>query len=150
MTNVHVIAEGGTKNQREFATELTCWYINKELPRYKNLSVENLEKILIEASVFLFPSLLEGFGHVIVEAMHFGLVPVVSPNGCGLDIIKNNVNGYLIQPEKVTHIASKIKDLYSNKLLLKKLRKEALRTSKNLTEENFCKNLISFYNENIK
>lgn len=40
MTNVHVIAEGGTKNQREFATELTCWYINKELPRYKNLSVE--------------------------------------------------------------------------------------------------------------
>ena len=40
MTNVHVTAEGGTKNQREFATELTCWYINKELPRYKNLSVE--------------------------------------------------------------------------------------------------------------
>ena len=40
MTNIHVIAEGGTKNQREFATELTCWYINKELPRYKNLSVE--------------------------------------------------------------------------------------------------------------
>ncbi len=40
MTNVHVITEGGTKNQREFATELTCWYINKELPRYKNLSVE--------------------------------------------------------------------------------------------------------------
>ena len=40
MTNVHVTAEGGTKNQREFATELTCWYINKELPRYKNLSVK--------------------------------------------------------------------------------------------------------------
>ena len=40
MTNIHVTAEGGTKNQREFATELTCWYINKELPRYKNLSVE--------------------------------------------------------------------------------------------------------------
>ena len=40
MTNVHVITEGGTNNQREFETELTCWYINKELPRYKNLSVE--------------------------------------------------------------------------------------------------------------
>ena len=110
----------------------------------------HLENILTEASVFLFPSLLEGFAHVIVEAMHFGLVPVVSRNCCGPDFIKNDINGYLIQPEKVKDIALKIENLYNDKPLLKRLRKEALKTSSNLTEENFSKNLIYFYNKNVK
>ena len=46
MNEIYVLTWGGTKKQRELVEDMTCWYINKELPRYKNLNIEiDLEKI---------------------------------------------------------------------------------------------------------
>lgn len=44
-----------------------------------SVSNEELSKLFAEASVFLFPSLYEGFGIPVIEAMSFG-VPVVTSN----------------------------------------------------------------------
>ena len=46
MSNVFIFTNGGKKSQRQLVENITSWYINTKLPRYKNLNIEiDLEKI---------------------------------------------------------------------------------------------------------
>ena len=46
MSNIFIFTWGGKKSQRQLAEDITLWYINEKLPRYKNLNIEiDLEKI---------------------------------------------------------------------------------------------------------
>ena len=46
MSNIFILTWGGKKSQRQLVEDITSWYINTKLPRYKNLNIEiDLEKI---------------------------------------------------------------------------------------------------------
>ena len=46
MSNVFIFTNGGKKSQRQLVENITSWYINTKLPRYKNLNIEiDLENI---------------------------------------------------------------------------------------------------------
>lgn len=45
---------------------------------------------------FILPSICEGFGLVIVEAMAAGLPVITTPNSIGPELIQDNVNGYIV------------------------------------------------------
>tara|TARA_Y100001963_G_scaffold151339_1_gene233995 strand:- start:870 stop:1262 length:393 start_codon:yes stop_codon:yes gene_type:complete len=46
MSEIYILIDGGTKKQRQLIEDVTSWFVNKELPRYKNLNIEiDLEKI---------------------------------------------------------------------------------------------------------
>lgn len=62
------------------------------------------------ASIFCLSSRFEGFGMVLLEAKAFGL-PVVSFDcDCGpSDLIRNNINGFLVEPNNTLELAKKIK-----------------------------------------
>jgi glycosyltransferase involved in cell wall biosynthesis len=62
--------------------------------------VENVEDYLAAFDVFVYPSLREGLGSSLLDAMSFGL-PIVASNVGGIpEIVENGVNGLLIEPEK--------------------------------------------------
>ena len=61
--------------------------------------------------------------------MSFGLVPIISPYSCGTDLIQDNKNGYIFEPDQINSFL-KILDLYKNKQLLKNLSKAAFKDSK--------------------
>ena len=74
--------------------------------------VSNLEvaRIYRESSVFVLPSVLEGEGMVVKEAMAAG-VPVVAANSPGSAIaglVKDGVNGFLVPPGNPGAIAEKV------------------------------------------
>ena len=57
------------------------------------------DKVLQEmrkADVFIFPSLFEGFGMVITEAMSQGTPVIATDRTCAVDLIKNGENGWVI------------------------------------------------------
>jgi glycosyltransferase involved in cell wall biosynthesis len=69
-------------------------------------------QFMAQASVFVLPSLYEGFGNVIVEAMACG-VPVVAsdcPHGPA-EIITPEVNGLLVPPANANSLASALRRL---------------------------------------
>ena len=77
---------------------------------------QNIQDYLLKASVFAFTSRSESFGMVLLEAFACGL-PVISfdcENG-PRDIIKNNVNGFLIADGDTQDFASKLQLLMDNK-----------------------------------
>ena len=81
---------------------------------------------LSRSDIFLAPSLHEGFGLVLLEAMASGK-PIVASNCEGFQhILENMVTGLLIEPANVEEIANAIMLLLSNSVLQDRLSKNAL------------------------
>lgn len=58
--------------------------------------------IISKATIFLLPSIGEGFPISLLEAMSFGTIPVISNAKHGsLDIIRNNYNGFIVDSNKI-------------------------------------------------
>ena len=78
----------------------------------------DLKNEMKNASIFALTSRYEGFGLVLIEAQAVGL-PCISFN-CKdgpSEIIKDNVNGFLVEPENITMFVNKLELLMSNKEL---------------------------------
>lgn len=68
------------------------------------------ERIYPQGSVFVFPSLAEGFGKVTAEAMACGLPVITTRNAAGL--VTDGYDGFVISERDVTTLQSRIEKLY--------------------------------------
>ncbi|HJS86567.1 MAG TPA: glycosyltransferase family 4 protein [Acetobacteraceae bacterium] len=59
-------------------------------------------------AVFLFPSLSEGFGLALIEAMALGLAAVTTPTGVGADAVRDRDTGLIVTPGSALHLADAI------------------------------------------
>ena len=58
MSNVFIFTNGGTKSQRQLTEDITAWFINAKLPRFKNFTIEiDLEKLNDDFLTCLFHEL---------------------------------------------------------------------------------------------
>jgi starch synthase len=74
----------------------------------KGISQKELFKIYGQYDALVFPSVLEGFGLVTVEAMGAGLPVITTPNTNATEVIKDGVNGYLVPIRDSNAIATAI------------------------------------------
>jgi glycosyltransferase involved in cell wall biosynthesis len=61
--------------------------------------------------VFVFPSLFEGFGLVLLEAMAMGLPIVTTPHTAGPDLIADGVEGYIVPIRSAAAIVERLERL---------------------------------------
>jgi glycosyltransferase involved in cell wall biosynthesis len=80
---------------------------------------DELKEMYHNARVFVLPSLYEGFGLPVLEAMQYGC-PVITSNISSLPEAGGNAAEY-IDPESVEDIASKIKKVISDEVLRKEM-----------------------------
>jgi glycosyltransferase involved in cell wall biosynthesis len=79
-----------------------------------NLSQAELNDVYNEADIFLFPSVTETFGNVVLEAMACGL-PVVGANGgSNPDIIRDGQDGFLVSELALDEYITAIDYIASN------------------------------------
>ena len=97
---------------------------------------EKLKLYYAAADIFVLPTREDIWGLVINEAMAAGL-PVITTNRCGagLELIKNNQNGYLVQVDDVDNLSEKIHVILNNKNLKNKMENNATEVIKNYTVE---------------
>lgn len=86
---------------------------------------EELPPLYSGAEIFVFPSLYEGFGLPVVEAMACG-VPVVSSNAASLPEIIGNA-GVLFSPERVENLVEALSSLLLNPNKRKELAEKGLK-----------------------
>lgn len=82
--------------------------------------------IFSESKIFVFPSLSEGFGMVLLESMAHGCVPVVFDTSPAFhDIIQSGKNGYIVSDYSETEFIERCRDLMSDDDLLDRFSSEA-------------------------
>ncbi len=86
---------------------------------------ENTEEMLAAMDVFVMPSLQEGLGLALMEAMAQGLAVVGSAVGGIKTLIQDEVNGLLVQPADALAISAAIIKLFNNSSLRQDLGKNA-------------------------
>jgi glycosyltransferase involved in cell wall biosynthesis len=84
-------------------------------------TTKDINKALLEADLFIFPSEYEGFPNALCEAMAIGL-PVIASNCSGnIDIIRDKIDGRLFpvgDVETLTNIATELIEDYKQRQLL--------------------------------
>jgi len=83
---------------------------------------------LANSDLYVLPSIHEGFGIVLQEAMHVGLPIVATNDGGQVDIIKEGTNGFMIRTKDSVILAKKILLFYKNIKLRKIVSKNNLKT----------------------
>lgn len=80
------------------------------------------------ADVYISPTVWEGFGLTLLEAMATHLPVIASNKGGVVSIIEDTVNGFLVSSRNPKEIAAKVNLLFSDDKLCKKLGDQAYKT----------------------
>ena len=100
-----------------------------------------------KASIFVMPSLMEGFGLVFLEAMAQGL-PVIGGNvGGTAELIKDGENGFLVNPGDIETLGEKIRLLLVNLNLRRLLIKNGYYTVQKYSANKMVNNTIELYDK---
>ncbi len=91
---------------------------------------EQLSVLYASSDVFLFPSISESYGNVVIEAMASGLPCVIADGGGSRNFIQQGVNGFLCQPNEADDYLDKITMVLEQADLHQKFVAEGLRYSK--------------------
>lgn len=116
MENAILMIIGDGEDRKSLKELVTTLDLEKEVIFIGKIPNNDVSKYLIEADVFVLPSISEGFPNVILEAMAAGL-PIVSTNVYGLsEIIINEENGYLVEPKNPQQLANRLLQILENPL----------------------------------
>lgn len=110
-----------------------CKALNEALSRHNwipSLSHGNILQLMRESDVFVFPSLFEGFGLVITEAMSQGTPVITTERTAGPDLLTNNQNGWLIEAGSTQALINTISHLVDNPCRMEETGRAAMETAR--------------------
>jgi glycosyltransferase involved in cell wall biosynthesis len=117
----------GLKNTRK------CRILNDSIQHHRWIPRLSHDEILVEMrnhDVLVLPSLSDGFGMVVTEALSQGIPVITTPNSCGPDVITENVDGFIVPIRSAEAIAEKLEKLYIDRAKLAEMRVAALKKAK--------------------
>ncbi len=81
------------------------------------------------ASVLVFPSVCDGFGMVVTEALAHGLPVITTRNVGAADLIEEGVNGWVVEPGDPEALAARMQWCLDNPAALREMREAAEATA---------------------
>ena len=105
------------------------------LPHHKILEV------MREHDVFVFPSLFEGFGLVLLEAMSQGVPVITTPHTGGPDIISDGVDGFIVPIRSSEAIVEKV-ELLTDRDRLVAMSEQAVKKAAFCSWERYQRNTL--------
>lgn len=114
-----------------------------------NVPRARLADIYRRADVFVFPTLIEGLGLVVLEAMASGLPVIVTPNGPG-DIVRDGIDGFVIPIRDVDAIVDRLEYLRANPQVRNEMGRNARERALTFTWDAYQARVIEALNEMLK
>lgn len=78
---------------------------------------DSLSKLYASSDVFIFPSVSETYGNVVVEAMACGCPCVIARGGGSQSLVKDGERGFLCEPNDAREYLDRINEIISNEPL---------------------------------
>jgi len=109
-----------------------------------------LAEEMTQGSVLVLPSLSEGFGMVVAQAMACGLPVIVSENTGAADIVEDGKSGFIVPIRDVDAIRTKLLFLYENPAMCTDMGNCALHSLQALGSWNvYAKKLVEVYQSGL-
>jgi len=108
---------------------------------------KELVEVYRNADVFLFPSLYEGFGNVILEALAAGLPIVSTPVGAAVDLLEPGLNALIVPRYDAMALAKSARRLLDDVSLRERLGREARAAAVEYELERVYRKLVSLYED---
>jgi len=148
-TPYHLILIGGEK---EYAKKIHAYIETNNLKTQvrflKNISTKELAIIYQLATVFCYPSLCEGFGIPIIEAL-FSKTPVITSRGnCFPEAA--GPNSIFIESKDNKALKIELEKLFSDAELRNNISEEGYKYAHRFSDENVAKNLFNVYKSIVK
>lgn len=137
-------------------SEADLWLVGKnELPKdflttlpdniklFENIPFAEMNLMYEKASAFVLPTLADGFGMVLTEAMAHGLCVIATNNSAGPDIITNEYDGLLIEAGNLIELKDVLEKIINNKPYASMIGKNAALSASMYTWENYERRLVS-------
>jgi glycosyltransferase involved in cell wall biosynthesis len=103
------------------------------------------EEILALSDIVVFPSCVDSFGNVVLEALACGIPQIVSSHAGASEIVENFKEAIIVDPKKIDEFSHKIELLINNEDLRKKLSENSIRKAPEFSIENHRKQVLEFY-----
>ena len=113
----------------------------KKIKFWGHIPHDDVKTVLEKMDIIIFPSLADGFGFSVVEAMQYGVVPIVSRNAGVSDIISNGINGFLVDVFDANKMANYCMDISSNSELKSYLKSNAIKSAQSLRWDIYFKDV---------
>jgi glycosyltransferase involved in cell wall biosynthesis len=91
---------------------------------------EQLIKLFLESTIFVFPTLWEGYGMALAEAMAYGLPVVASRIPALEELVEDGKEGFLVEPMNSVQLYEALEKLLKNKNLLMEFSRNSILKSK--------------------
>jgi glycosyltransferase involved in cell wall biosynthesis len=114
----------------------------KVIPPQSRASLQDLYR---QADVFCLPSIDDGFGMVVLEAMAFGLPVVISTHVGAADVIADGKEGLIVPVRDSGCLAGAIERLYKSSRLRDELGTNGRLAAARLTWQKYCEQLRGLY-----
>ena len=103
-----------------------------------------------QASVFVLPSIEDGFGQVIVQAMACGIPVITTTNTGGPDVITDGKDGFIVPIRDSRAIAERLEHLYRHPDAREAMGHAALETVRKWNGwERYTNQVLSTYNQRL-
>jgi glycosyltransferase involved in cell wall biosynthesis len=126
-------------------TGFECAALDKALARHRWIPSLSRERILAEMrrhDVLVLPSLFEGFGLVVTEALSQGLPVITTSHTCGPDVIEEGVEGFLVPIRDAAAVTEKLDRLARDRNLLTEMSQAALKKARSLSWAEYRRRIV--------
>lgn len=113
------------------------------------MSHNQVMKEMRRHDILIFPTLSDGYGLVINEAMSQGTPVITTPCSGGPDVIIDKVNGWIIPAASVEPMVDLLNELYANPHLLQEVSSNAFKTAQSRPWAVYEKEVTSFIKKSM-
>lgn len=142
--DIKVVITGVGLRDFEYAKDMVSRYGLEDIVLLKGwLESHELRMWYQISDIFLLPSIFDPFSLATLEAMASGSIPIVSKFAGVAEIIRNGVNGFVVNPLRTGEIAKVLETLVLSPEKLSITRERAIETAKEFSWDNMAKALVA-------
>ncbi len=141
---VMLVIAGSTNIEERLSKEVVKLGLQKNVYFAGYCDADHLSYLYNKAEVFVFPSLYEGFGLPVIEAMACGC-PVITSNVSALPEVSGNA-ALLVNPYSVDQLAESMEKVLIDSQLRQRLRADGLIRAKEFSWEKSAEQMVEIYN----
>lgn len=150
----HMVLIGRYKNEeykKEFEDKINALSLIDYIYYIPRMEQKYLRQVYKQCDIFLFPTIYDIYGMVLLEAMYFGLPTITSLNGGSSMMVRDGENAIMLKDFDANNWAKTVEKLAENKELRDKLGMAAHKTiAEHFTWDALADKFIEVYKRSIR